>query len=1013
MQTVAFTRITASNPLRLTKRFDIAPDGGLKKTSAGHLIEGTAERVGFRDLRELDAHLQGLAPNQAVAWGLTAEPFATIVAERLLSSRPGSIKRGRANFAFSDGPGVMMLDHDESPETIPGGIADPSVLVSLLTMACPALAAAPMLIRPSATAGLFGPRGEPLAPRTRWRIYIPVRSATKIPEAGERLVDLLWANGWGWISISKSARQLPRTLLDAAVWQPERLDFAAAPELGPGITRPLIASMVRGSPAALFDLDRITIADEVKAAAQTARDAAKRESAPAAAEKRAVYADQHAPKLAERSGISIDEARAVLANASERLELGGSFQLITSQGATVTVDDLLADPARFEGCQFHDPLEPNYGNADPRIAIAFLSNARPTIHSHAHGGQIFTLTSSPQRLFSGSPISALLPSPVQTAPAETATEPPLSFDEAQRALLGVRDNDALQRQWMGIVRRAPPECSAPLLEIVAYRLGTGVRALSRALSDARQHQRREAKRAEIQAHVGGRLMIEHRPDASAEQAAQVESAILKAARPGEYVSFSGVLSQVTVKPLPFTHLIDDARNPAPPVPQIEPLTDVAVVERIEGVAKFYETLRDGTPKLIAVPDRLVKMILGRDTDQAPKVSGLLAHPLVLPCGAILNAPGLHAETGLFLAGAALSGVRPFQQSEAAAALQRLRSGFLEGFEFASDLDADVSVAALITGVQRRVLDSAPGLAILANTQSSGKTTLARRLHAVLTGRDMPVSTFALGNEAEVAKAMLAMLLHSPAMVCFDNVPDGFTFHSGTLAAVMTSSTFAQRVLGVSKNASAPTNVLIVLTGNNLSFGNDEVTRWLVCRLSPKTARPHERTFRHPDVVGHALSIRAGVLADVVGIVAGYLQGGAPTCAAGIGTRFPAWDRFVRQPLAWAGGADVAAVFRSNADESEPMRAHRSLLWALSTLFGEREFTAANVAAPLAPFDSQVRETLRAAIEALRAKSDSARSVGHALASLEGKTADVEGREMRLVRAINTARNMGAYRVAVG
>jgi hypothetical protein len=52
-------------------------------------------------------------------------------------------------------------------------------------------------------------------------------------------------------------------------------------------------------------------------------------------------------------------------------------------------------------------------------------------------------------------------------------------------------------------------------------------------------------------------------------------------------------------------------------------------------------------------------------------------------------------------------------------------------------------------------------------QASGKTTLFRKFHIVLTGRDMAVSTFPENDEAEVQKRLLAMLMRSPAMVCFD------------------------------------------------------------------------------------------------------------------------------------------------------------------------------------------------------------------------------------------------------
>jgi hypothetical protein len=205
-------------------------------------------------------------------------------------------------------------------------------------------------------------------------------------------------------------------------------------------------------------------------------------------------------------------------------------------------------------------------------------------------------------------------------------------------------------------------------------------------------------------------------------------------------------------------------------------------------------------------------------------------------------------------------------------------------------------------------------------------------------------------------------------------------------------------------STVPTNVLFAMTGNNLSFGNDEVSRWLACRLMPKVSRPHERTFRHSDVVRHGLAIRGQVLADVVGIVAGFRV--ANSSAAASASRFPEWDKTVRQPLLWAGASDVAQVFRANADASETVRAHASLLWALSQLFGTRPFTAQDVtgtgvfADPTGGPGREAREALRLALEQLGARPENARSVGRKLAAGVGRVAEVLGREIKLAAGID-------------
>ena len=158
---------------------------------------------------------------------------------------------------------------------------------------------------------------------------------------------------------------------------------------------------------------------------------------------------------------------------------------------------------------------------------------------------------------------------------------------------------------------------------------------------------------------------------------------------------------------------------------------------------------------------------------------------------------------------------------------------------------------------------------------------------------------------------------------------------------MTSPVLVQRLLGASKDTSCPTNVMFCITGNNLSLGPDELTRWLVCRLQPGEIRPEARNFKHTDVVAHALSVRAAVLRDALSIIAGYKLFGGDIAPA---SRFPIWDSVVRQPLMWAGGEDVDECFTANADDSESRQAHSALVGCLYAHFKGAEFRASDVAA---------------------------------------------------------------------
>jgi hypothetical protein len=540
-----------------------------------------------------------------------------------------------------------------------------------------------------------------------------------------------------------------------------------------------------------------------------------------------------------------------------------------------------------------------------------------------------------------------------------------------------------------------------VIDAVERITGIGKRKLAGALNEARASLARQRAKKEFERVQAGRERIEVEAGEVGTMSQRAESAVVARVPSGGFLSFSGAPVKVEVDTLPCTHLIDDQDVAPPPVLQLKPFNESSMRTTIERAAIFMSRDARGHEKREDVPANVIKNVLVNPSPRVPRVTGLISHPVVLPTGEIVAVDGLHEKTGLFLHGAEMGGLRPYTQAEAAAALARLRDGLFGEFEFASELDGDIAIAGLLTGFGRRLMPSAPGLAVLASRQSSGKTTLARMTHVALTGHDMPVTTLSESNE-ELKKHLLAMLLRSPEMVCIDNVADGLTFRSATLASIMTSSSYRDRRLGVSEEVDVRTETLWVITGNNLQLGADEITRWMVCRLEPKTSRPEEREFRNGDVVGAVRRGRVQIIRDIVGIVAGYLASGA-SVGDGKSTRFKEWDRLVRLPIIWAGGADVTEVFRQNREQSPDEMAKVGVLSAIRDLVGDDEFyptdvvswltgTAPRVGAgmPSAAQDDAMSR-LRTSMSEQRIKDiRSTKSVGRALAGMANTTVEADG-----------------------
>lgn len=485
---------------------------------------------------------------------------------------------------------------------------------------------------------------------------------------------------------------------------------------------------------------------------------------------------------------------------------------------------------------------------------------------------------------------------------------------------------------------------------VVSRIGITVTEYNAIVKEARRELNRVEAQARADRHAAGRQRLLYEPDREGMQAAEVEKLLCNYVvgndREHEYFIFGGRPSRVITDVLPETHApgVKDGRPPA--VPRIAQYQDATLQTLCEQVVVFERMDQMGHPTAIKIPQGVKDIMLNRDDHTcATQVTGLLTHPIVTPAGEILNREGLHPESRLLQFGAPVDGCRPYTQAEAREAVQRLKRDFLEGFEFESDLDAIAALGFLFSAVQRRVLDMAPGFAIIATNQSSGKTTLARRTHVILSQQDMPVISYP-EREEEMQKTLLSLLLASPALVCLDNIPDGDKFCSASMAAVLTSATYKQRILGASREVSVPTNTTFVITGNNLELGRDEDSRWLTIRLDTRRADPEKRKFANPDVVAHARTIRDAVLRDVIGIVAGGLHA-APELPSG--SRFQRWDKMVRRPIAWATGVDLSAVFDRNRENSVERNETAGIMSAIHAVMGDQRFSPKQLLEAMDPF----------------------------------------------------------------
>jgi len=370
------------------------------------MTAGQVEQVAVGKPSALASLLMRLESHQATLFGLAPHKFARIVSQDKLGRVPkiGSIPviaRTAQYFAFSEGqPGIMMLDYDPPKDGTPPLSRDE--LLALVTKVCPELGRAPLVICDSASSHIWNMEtGEELIGARGLRIYVFVADASDIPRAGEVLFNRLWLAGYGRIDLSAPGSMLVRGPIDDAVWQPERLDFAAGARCDHPLKQRRPAPEVRNDSAIPLDtrvvLPGLTPEEEVELhrLILAAKDKAKPESARV----RALWLDNRTDAELARVGKTrathpqeAQKIRVQLAEAAKTSVLPDSLVLYPKDMQPVSVSDVIERPDAYDGVRFADPLDPGCYN-DNRIAVAILKDGNPRVFSHAHGGQVYYLES--------------------------------------------------------------------------------------------------------------------------------------------------------------------------------------------------------------------------------------------------------------------------------------------------------------------------------------------------------------------------------------------------------------------------------------------------------------------------------------------------------------------------------------------------------------------------------------------------------------------------------------------
>lgn len=395
--------ITSITPSTLAKTKTLSADGSITDGSKVEMTKGTALNTTVTGAKELANLLDSMADNQAVTWGIhTGKHDDTKLLSKKLHNDAGkpadTLTRTQDHFTWAQGGGVMMLDCDVKGVSKEQFIKAINDIIPLDTIA--------HVWRPSASSYIYNDKVQ-LVGLSGQRLYIFVKDASDIPRAGNNLFERLWLGGHGYYGISAAGTPLVYSLIDASVWQTNRLDLVygstcAAPlkhikeptQWHEGTAVDSASALPELTGKELSELNALK--EKAKSDIANEAHAIKEKYSTAKAMENLASQGIKAPNIEQLTNAKNNVLRALTAE-----KLTGDFVIYLADGAAVSVGEVLDNPSQYHGKETKDPLEPEYNN-HKTVGQLYLYQSKPQLYSQAHGGKTYELIRQPQNIEHGS-----------------------------------------------------------------------------------------------------------------------------------------------------------------------------------------------------------------------------------------------------------------------------------------------------------------------------------------------------------------------------------------------------------------------------------------------------------------------------------------------------------------------------------------------------------------------------------------------------------------------------------
>jgi hypothetical protein len=338
------------------------------------------------------------------------------------------------------------------------------------------------------------------------------------------------------------------------------------------------------------------------------------------------------------------------------------------------------------------------------------------------------------------------------------------------------------------------------------------------------------------------------------------------------------------------------------------------------------------------PENLAKAIANLGHWPFPVLRGVVEIPVLRKDGSVLDSPGYDVASELYYCpNTGIPKIPDKPEKKDAETATGFLLDILSDFPFQDEASRDNALGLLLTVVVREIVGLAPMALIDAPTKGTGKTRLAQLASIVATGRELPLSA-EVRDEEEWRKQITSLLIADRLVIVIDNVER--TLCSGHLSAVLTTSEWADRLLGKSEVLHLHSRAIWIATGNNIRLGGDISRRAYWIRLNANLAKPWLRDSREfkRELPFWAITHRAEIVAALLTMARAWIIGGRPAWSGCPLGSYEAWSRTVGGILEYCGLnnflANLEALYEQVDDEPAQWAA---FLGAVFEVFGENNY----------------------------------------------------------------------------